>query len=81
MNKNKFILEIIKDENSTKTEFKTLRQISEKLGLEYHQIRCLYIQSKKPAKLHPFLLDVSKNIKIYDNPSIKIDFSNINLNV
>lgn len=75
-NNNKFILEIFNDDGSSKskTEYKTLRNIAEKLGnnVEYHQIRSIYLQSKKPTKLHPTLAGLYKVIKIYDNPVSKI---------
>jgi len=52
--KNKFILEDV--ENNKKTEFKTLREISKILDIDYHQARELYAMSNKPKKyLHSFL--------------------------
>ena len=73
---NKFILEIFNDDGSSKskTEYKTLREISAKLGdgIEYHQIRSIYLQSKKKTKLHPTLASIYKQIKISDNPNSKI---------
>ena len=74
-NNNKFILEIFNDDGSSKTsEFKTLREISAKLGdqIQYHQIRSIYLQSKNPTKLHPTLAGIYKMIHIYDNPNAKI---------
>lgn len=73
---NKFILEIFNDDGSSKSksEFKTLREISAKLGdgIEYHQIRSIYLQSKKKTKLHPTLATIYQQIHIYDNPVGKI---------
>ena len=74
--KNKFILENFNnDGTSTKTEYKTLRDISQKIGpsLEYnHQIRSIYLQSKKETKLHPQLAEIYKQIHISDNPASKV---------
>jgi len=71
----KFILEITNDDGSKKmTEYATLRKISEKLGagIDYHQVRSIYLQSKKVTKLHPHLADIYSKICIYDNPKCKI---------
>ena len=73
--KNKFILENFNtDGSSTKTEYKTLRGISAKLGagIEYHQIRSIYLQSKRTTKLHPQLAEIYKQIHISDNPNSKV---------
>ena len=73
--KNKFILEVLNtDGTSTKTEYRTLRDISQKIGpsLEYHQIRSIYLQSKKETKLHPQLAEIYKQIRISDNPASKV---------
>jgi len=72
-NSNKFILEIIStnEQENRKIEYKTLRQIAEKIGIEYHQIRSIYLQSVKPTKLHPHLAEIYSKIKIYDNPANK----------
>ena len=74
-NNNKFILEVFNDDGSSKiSEYKTLKEISAKLGegIEYHQIRSIYLQSKTPTKLHPTLAGIYKMIHIYDNPNAKI---------
>lgn len=74
-NNNKFILEVFNDDGSSKiSEYKTLKEISAKLGdgIEYHQIRSIYLQSKVKTKLHPTLAGIYKMIHIYDNPNAKI---------
>ena len=71
---NKFILEVIStnEQEPNKTmEYKTLRQIAEKIEIDYHQCRSIYMQSKTPTKLHPHLAEIYRKIKIYDNPANK----------
>jgi hypothetical protein len=69
---NKFVLEHLDSNGEVlkKTECKTLRVIGELLNLEYHQVRLLYLHSRKPSKLHPFLKEVSQQIRIVDNPNL-----------
>lgn len=65
----KFILED-KISNS-QTEQKTLREISKILGIDYFQVRSIYIESKKPKKfLHPITKQLCDKYKIYDNPNL-----------
>ena len=54
----KFELQFL-DENKT-IKYKTLREISKDLNIEYFQIRCIYAHCMKPKKfLHPHLKSVS----------------------
>lgn len=74
---NKIILEI----NGVQTEHKNLKAIETKFEgkLEYHQIRALYNYSKEPTKkLHPYLKNISNQIKIYDKPIANL-FDGLNL--
>jgi hypothetical protein len=67
----KFIL--INKETQAVQEFKTLREISELLNIEYYQIRTIYAESKKPKKyLHPVTKLLVDKYEIKDNPNIFI---------
>ncbi len=69
----KFMVEIIDaDGSSSKIQYKTLRAICEVHSIEYHHARSLYLESRHDSKkkyLHPYLKDISKRFKIYDNPN------------
>jgi hypothetical protein len=69
----KFQVEIIDTDGSIqKIQYKTLRAICEVHSVEYHHARSLYLESRPDSKkkyLHPYLKDISKRIKIYDNPN------------
>ena len=65
----KFIL--INKETQETQEFKTLREISEFLNIEYFQIRTIYQESKKPKKyLHPITKMLVDKYEIKDNPNL-----------
>jgi acid phosphatase class B len=65
--KNKFILEII--ETGEILKFKTMREIAEHLGIDYHAARGLYIYNTKGKKhLHAITKGLSQKYKIYDDP-------------
>ena len=65
----KFIL--INKETQESQEFKTLREISELLNIEYYQIRTIYAESKKPKKyLHPITKQLIDRYEIKDNPNV-----------
>ena len=56
-----------------KIQYKTLREICAKYSVEYHHARSLYLESRPDSKkkyLHPYLKDISKTLKIYDNPNL-----------
>jgi hypothetical protein len=69
----KFQVEIIDTDGSIqKIQYKTLRAICEVHSVEYHHARSLYLESRPDSKkkyLHPYLKDISKKNKIYDNPN------------
>ena len=71
----KFEVQIINSDGSVTTiKCKTLREICSNHNVEYHHARSLYLESKPDSKkkfLHSYLKEVSKRIKIYDNPSIQ----------
>jgi hypothetical protein len=70
---NKFLLQILNDDGTLKSEMemKTIRDISATLRIEYHQARQLYLLNKKTKKLaHPFLIRLSQRYKIIDNPQL-----------
>ena len=52
--RNKFILEILNEDETIKSikEFKTLREIALEIDLEYFQVRELYKDSTKPKKYY-----------------------------
>jgi acid phosphatase class B len=65
--KNKFILEII--ESGEILHFKSMREIADKLGIDYHAARGLYIYNTKGKKhLHAITKSLSQKYKIYDDP-------------
>ncbi len=65
----KFVL--INKETQETQEFKTLREISQYLNIEYFQIRSIYVESKKPKKfLHPITKQLIDKYKIIDNPNL-----------
>ncbi len=65
----KFIL--TNKETQETQEFKTLREISEFLNIEYFQIRTIYAESKKPKKyLHAITKHLVDKYEIKDNPNI-----------
>lgn len=69
----KFILQFLDTEGNIKkeAECKTLRDIEKILGIEYFQVRQLYLYNKKPLKrAHAFLLELVKRYKIIDNPNL-----------
>ena len=72
----KFEVQIISPNGSIETiQYKTLREICSNHDVEYHHARSLYLESKPDSKkkfLHTYLKEISKRIKIYDNPSIKL---------
>ena len=71
----KFEVQIINSDGSVTTvKYKTLREICSNHNVEYHHARSLYLESKPDSKkkfLHSYLKEISKRIKIYDNPLIK----------
>ena len=65
----KFILE--NQETGSTEEYKTLREISKKLNIDYFQVRSIYLESSKPKKfLHPITKQLCNKYKIYDNPNL-----------
>lgn len=67
----KFIL-TNKQTQETK-EYKTLREISKELDIDYFQIRSIYLESTKPKKfLHPITKQIVEKYEIKDNPNIFI---------
>ena len=70
---NKFILQNLNQEGEVvqEQECKSLKVIESMLNLPYHQVRLLYLHSRKPSKLHPFLKEISQCIRIADNPKVK----------
>ena len=72
----KFEVQITNADGNVETiKYKTLREICSNHDVEYHHARSLYSESKPDSKkkfLHTYLKEISKRIKIYDNPSIKL---------
>jgi hypothetical protein len=72
----KFEVQIINNNGEVQTiQYKTLREICANHNVEYHHARSLYLESRPDSKkkyLHTYLKDISKRIKIYDNPSLSI---------
>lgn len=65
----KFILKN-KINNETK-EYKTLREMSKELNIDYFQVRSIYLESKKPKKfLHPITKQLVEKYTISDNPNL-----------
>jgi len=65
----KFIF--INKETQETSEFKTLREISNKLNIDYFQVRSIYLESKKPKKfLHPITKLLVEKYEIKDNPNV-----------
>ena len=71
----KFEVQIINSDGSfTTIKYKTLREICLNHDVEYHHARSLYLESKPDSKkkfLHSYLKEISKRLKIYDNPTLK----------
>ena len=67
----KFELENL--ESNEKKKYKSLREVSADLNIEYHQARALYLQSVKPKKfLHGISKKLNEKYKLYDNPDLEI---------
>ncbi len=65
----KFLL-INKNSGETKT-YKTLREISKELNIDYFQVRSIYLESKQPKKfLHPITKHLVDKYSILENPDI-----------
>lgn len=65
--KTKFIL--IDKKTGTEYKFKTLKDIAESLGIEYHQIRGLYIFYTKGKKhIFPITKTLADRYELKDNP-------------
>lgn len=69
----KFILQKLKEDGNIEKEkeFRTLREISDILNIEYHQTRAIYLYNTKKTNLHPFLKDLITTYRIIDNPNNK----------
>ncbi len=66
---NKFIL-VNKDTNDSKV-FKTIKEISNELNIDYFQARSIYLESKRPKKfLHNITQQLCDRYAIYDNPDM-----------
>lgn len=66
---NKFILE--NKETGIKKQYKTIRELSKDLNIDYFQVRSIYLESKKPKKfLHKINKHLVDKYLIYDNPDI-----------
>ncbi len=71
----KFIL-VHKTSGDSKT-YKTLREISKALNIDYFQARSIYLESKQPKKfLHPITKHLVDTYAIFDNPDIYNDVYN-----
>jgi len=67
----KFELENL--ETNEKIKYKTIKQISDDLNIDYFQIRELFKHSMKPKKyLHQYLKILSQKYKIITNPDLFI---------
>jgi hypothetical protein len=65
----KFVL--INKTTQDSKEYKTLREISNELSIDYFQIRSVYLESKKPKKfLHPITKQIVDKYEIKDNPNL-----------
>ncbi len=65
----KFVL-TIKSTQETK-EYKSLKDISKDLNIDYFQIRSIYLESKSPKKfLHPITKQLVTRYEIKDNPNL-----------
>lgn len=54
--------------------YKTFKEISQELNIDYFQVRSIYLESKKPKKfLHPITKQLVDKYSIIDNPNM---FSN-----
>ncbi len=52
-------------------DYKSLRDISRELNIDYFQARSIYLESKKPKKyLHPITQHLVNKYQIIDNPDI-----------
>lgn len=66
---NKFIF--INKETGENKEYKTLKEISKDLNIDYYQIRSVYLESRKPKKfLHPITKMLIDKYTIMDNPNV-----------
>jgi hypothetical protein len=63
---------ILTNKQSQETqEFKTLKEISQNLNIDYFQVRGIYLESKKPKKfLHPITKMLVDKYEIKDNPNV-----------
>ncbi len=62
----KFVLE--NKQNGEIKQYKSLKEISKVLDMDYHQIRSIYSSDKKKF-LHPIIKRYCEIYKIYDNPT------------
>ena len=60
----RFILENI--ETGEKVKYKTLKDVSEHLNIDYHQARSVSLSGDKQF-LHPVIKNICKSYKIYKN--------------
>lgn len=52
-------------------EYKTVRDISKDLNIDYFQVRSVYLESKSPKKfLHPITKQLVDKYAISDNPKL-----------
>ncbi len=77
MSSEKIILEINRPDGTIEiSKHKTLKSIHKKLNnIEYHKLRSIYRFNKGEQKIHPEQSELSKIIKIYDNPDLKNKYS------
>lgn len=62
--KYRFILENI--ETGEKEKYKTLKDIAEKLNIDYHQARSVLLSEQKQFN-HPIIKNICNKYKIYKN--------------
>ena len=69
--RNKFIL--INKQTRESKQYKSLKQISIDLDIEYFQIRSIYLESKAPKKfLHSITKHLCEKYAIFDNPELYV---------
>jgi hypothetical protein len=63
---------ILKNKQTQLTKkYKSIKEISKDLNIDYFQVRAVYVESKKPKKfLHPITKHLCDKYEIIDNPEL-----------
>ena len=69
--KNKIVVQYLNNDKIIKEiKYKSLMDVSKELGIDYFQLYAVhqFSMNKKVRKMQPFILNLTKQIRIIDNP-------------